>query len=1072
MHALVRITAGRPVFTWVLSFALLVLGLAGMRSLPVDRFPNIDIPIVTIVAPYPGASPGQVETEVSEILEEAVNSVAGLSELRSTSYEGLSVVLVMFDLDKDVNVAAQEIRDKIDRVRVRLPEGLDPPRVEKIDPQAAPLLFIALRGPGLAQERTRFALDEVKPRLEGLAGVGSVSLLGGRDREVHVEVDPARLAAQGVSVAELRGALARENMELPGGDLDQGGRTMQVRVPGRVPNAAAFEDVPVVRRGNHVVRVGDLADVLDDAEQPRSAASLDGEPVVLLSVTRQSGTNAIAVADTLRAALAEVRKDLPGGYTLEVVRDESVFVRTAVAAVVEHLILGAIFAVMVVLLFLRNGRSTIIAALAIPVSIVGTFAALSAIGLTLNMITLLALTLAVGIVIDDAIVVLENIVRFIQERKLAPMDAVLQGTKEIGLAVTATTLSLVAVFLPVGFMGGIMGRFLGSFGLTMTVAVLISFFVAFTLTPMLSARWLKRSKSHGERPHAPGGLAPVMKRADERARYRAWRTGGSGFDLKNAWYETAYVKLLAFCMGHRWVVGLAIVATLGSMKLVGPKLATGFLPDDDEGRFEVTLEAPQGTALARTELLAERLARQLRALPGVDHTVVQVGAAEGDASGRGSHQALIYVALGDEKHRGSQVQVMEKVRQTLVPAYYKDYQMEVSLSRVAAIGGSGPQAAPIQYILRGPDLDQLRTWSDALAAELRSQPGVSQADTTLREGRPELRVELDRARAAELGVSVAEIADTLRVLVGGLSVTELAVGNDRFDVRLRARPDQRTGAADLDRYQVRAANGSLVPLSQVAHLVEGKGPAAIEHLGRERSVLIYGTTLPGASTAALLQGLERKTKELAMPSTYSTRLTGQAREFGKAANAFLTAIILSLVFMYLVIAAQFESWLHPITILASLPLTVPFALMSLLIFNQSLNVFSALGILVLFGIVKKNSILQVDHMLTLRREGFARPDAIMLANRDRLRPILMTTFAFVAGMVPLMLGTGPGSAFNKAIGGIVLGGQTLALLLTLVATPVLFSWLDDLTRGWGRLKRWIFRDSSEPAAKTASKTAI
>ncbi|MCA9525897.1 MAG: efflux RND transporter permease subunit, partial [Myxococcales bacterium] len=992
MRKLVEITAGRPVFTWVLSFALLVLGLAAIRKLPVDRFPNIDIPMVTVIGVYPGASPGQVETEVTEIIEEAVNSVAGLSELRSTSYEGLSVVLVRFDLDKDVDVAAQEVRDRLDRVRVRLPESMDPPRVEKLDPQAAPLLYIALRGPGLAQERTRFALDEVKTRLEGLAGVGAVTLLGGRDREVHVELDPARLQAQGVSVAEVRAALARENLELPGGDLEQGSRKTQVRVPGRVTDALGFADVPVTRRGDHVVRLGELAHIVDDAEEPRSAASLDGEPVVLLTVTRQSGTNAIAVADTILAALQEIRADLPGGYSLEVVRDESVFVRTAVAAVKEHLFLGALCAIFVVLVFLRNGRSTIIAALAIPVSIVGTFAALSAMGLTLNMITLLALTLAVGIVIDDAIVVLENIVRFIEEKGLPPMQAVLEGTREIGLAVMATTLSLVAVFLPVGFMGGIMGRFLGSFGLTMAVAVLISLFVAFTLTPMLSARWLKRGKGHAAPMHPPATPAPIQRRKEEKQRFRAWRTGEAGSELKNAWYEAFYLKVLAFSMGHRWVVGLAIIAAMGSIGVVGKRLATGFLPDDDEGRFEITLEAPQGTALARTELLAERLGRELRALPGVEHTVVQVGAPEGDASGRGVQQALIYVSLTpDDKSRPSQVEVMETVRQHLLPPYKTEYDVDTSLSRVAAIGGSGAQAAPIQYMLRGPDLGKLAEWSEVLAAELRAQPRVSLGDTTLQEGRPELRVELDRARAAELGVSVAEIADTLRVLVGGLKVTDLAVGNDRFDVRLRARPDQRTGGADLDRYRIRAANGNLVPLSQVARLVPGVGPAAIEHLGRERSVMIYGTTLPGASTAGILRALDAKTKALNMPSTYSAQLTGQAREFGKAAEAFLTAIILSLVFMYLVIAAQFESWLHPVTILASLPLTVPFALMSLLIFNQSLNVFSALGILVLFGIVKKNSILQVDHMLHLQREGFSRADAVMLANRDRLRPILMTT---------------------------------------------------------------------------------
>ncbi|MCB9599315.1 MAG: efflux RND transporter permease subunit [Sandaracinus sp.] len=1049
MQWLARVCVDRPVFTWVLSLTLLVVGVAALGGLPVDRFPNIDIPFITVVSPYPGASPEQVETEVTDIIEESVNSVAGLSELQSTSFEGLSLVMIQFELDKDVDVAAQEVRDRVDRVLAQLPESLDPPRVEKIDPDAAPLLYVALRGPGTPQELSVFAEDEVKARLEGKAGVGAINLLGTRDRQVRVEVDPGRLQAQGMSILDVRTALVRENLELPGGDMTQGSRTLQVRVPGRVRDAAQLAQVPVAQRNGHVVRLADVADVTDGAAEAESLASLNGEPVVLLTITRQSGTNAIAVADSIRGELDAIAADLPGGYTLDVVRDESSFPRTAVHAVQEHLILGAIFAILVVLSFLRNGPATIISALAIPVSIIATFAVIGALGLTLNMITLLALTLAVGIVIDDAIVVLENVIRFLEERQLDPREATIQATKDIGLAVLATTLSLVAVFLPVAFMGGIMGRFLASFGITMAVAVLVSLFVAFTLTPMLTARWLKAKGGHAHRPH-PKERAPQMTSAQERARYAEWQKDRTGIEMPGAFYERAYTKLLAFSMRHRWVIGLAIVASFGSMAVVGPMLSTGFLPDDDEGRFEIVLEAPQGTSLGSTELLAERVARRVRELPEVDHTVVIVGANEGDVSGRGNHEALLYVSLVSDAHRdATQTDLMERVRTEIMPDF--EGQIDATISKVAAFGGSGAQAAPIQYVLRGPDFDKLEEYSEALAASLRDEPGVAQSDTTFREGRPELRVELDRERAAELGVSIADIADTMRVLVGGLDVTELTLDNDQYDVNLRAQVDQRTRAEDLDRYHVRASNGSLVPLSQVAHLVEGMGPAAIEHIGRQRSVRVYANTLPGASTAALLQKLDRTAEALDMPSTYSTTLTGQAKEFGKAAAAFLTAIVLSFIFMYLVIAAQFESWLHPLTILASLPMTIPFAMISLLIFGQSLNVFSALGILVLFGIVKKNSILQVDHMIHLEKEGFSRPDAVMLANRDRLRPILMTTVAFVAGMAPLMVAGGAGSGMNRATAGVVLGGQSLALLLTLLATPVLYTWLGDLQRGTKRL---------------------
>lgn len=1056
MQWLARISVDRPVFTWVLALVLLVLGVASLGSLPVDRFPNIDVPFVTVISSYPGASPEQVETEVSDVIEEAVNSVSGIGELRSTSFEGLSVVFVRFELEKDPDVAAQEIRDRVDRVLAQLPAGLDPPRVEKLDPDAAPLYYVAVRGPGTPQELTQFAEDEVKSRLEGKTGVGNVQLLGGRERQIRVEVDPARLHAHGIAINEVAAAISRENLELPGGTVSQGARTFQVRVPGRVDSAQGFANVPIASRSGYVVRVGDVATVTDAAEEAESLASLDGEPIILLAVTRQSGTNAISVADTLDEELALVRSELPAGYRLDVVRDESAFVRTAVHAVQEHLLLGALCAVAVVLFFLRSWRSTVITALAIPISIIGTFAVLAALDLTLNMITLLALTLAVGIVIDDAIVVIENVIRFLEERKLEPRRATLEAAKEIGLAVLATTLSLVAVFLPVAFMGGIIGRFLASFGITMSVAVMISLFVAFSLTPMLSARWLERSGGHASRPH-PDGKAPSMSDGEERARYRAWRREETGIHLEDGALERWYGKLLAFCMERRWVVALAIAASLFSVGVVAPRLPTGFLPEDDEGRFEITVEAPQGTSLARTELMTERLAYELRNLPEVVHTVVQVGAAESGFTGRGAHEALVYVSLtADGERERSQNDVMEAIRAEIFPRFAEEYGLELTLSKVSPFGGSGAMAAPIQYILRGPELAKLEEYSAALADAVRKEPGVSQADTTFREGRPELRVELDRARAAELGVSVASIAEALRILVGGADVSELEVDGDRFEVNVRARSEDRRWAHDLDRYQVRAMDGTLVPLSQVAHIEESIGPAAIEHMARERSVLIYANTLPGASTAELLNVLDRTAASLHMPSTYGTMLTGQAREFGKAAMGFIIAIVLSIVFMYLVIAAQFESWLHPVTILSALPLTVPFALISLLIFGQSLNIFSALGILVLFGIVKKNAILQVDHMLTLRREGFSRPDAIMLANRDRLRPILMTTIAFVAGMVPTMISGGAGSGTNRAIAGIVLGGQSLALLLTLVAVPVIYTWLDDLEAFSGRLRDKIF----------------
>lgn len=1056
MQWLANVAVSRPVFTWVLSLVLLVLGVASIGRLPVDRFPDIDVPMVTIISTYPGASSAQVETEVSDIIEEAVSSVSGLSEIRSTSYEGLSVVMVQFELEKNGDVAAQEVRDKVNRILAQLPSELDPPRVERMDPDALPLIYVALRGPGTPQELAQFATDEVKDHLEGKNGVGSVQILGGRDREIQIEVDPARLQAQGFAVSDINIALQRENLELPGGNVIEGARTLQVRVPGRVSTADELGAIVVGAREGRVIRIRDLANVSDAAAEAESLVTFDGDEVVLITVTRQSGTNAIAVADGIIATINEIRGNLPAGYTLDVVRDESVFSRTSVSAVEEHLILGAIFAVLIVFIFLRNGRATVIAALAIPVSIIATFAVLNVMGLTLNMITLLALTLAVGIVIDDAIVVLENVIRFIEEKHLEPMEAAIVATKDIGLAVLATTLSLVAVFLPLVFMGGIVGRFLTSFGLTMSVAVLVSLFVAFSLTPMLSARWLKKSGAHHPvRPH-PTEPAPEMNMKEERARYRQFARSESGYEGNDGFLERMYGAFLAFCMQRRWVVGIVMVAAIVSVPFIAKHVPSGFLPNDDEERFEVLLEGRTGTSLAATEIVSERVATAIRALPEVEHTVLIVGSAAGDVSGRGSHESLIYVALTPASGRArTEVDVEEHLRRHVLPQFTTSDGLKVTVSRISGFGGSGAQAAPIQFVVRGPDLAKLEGYGMQLATWLRSQPGVSEADTTYRQGSPEMRIEIDRARAGELGVSVASIADTLRTLVGGFDATTIQVDGDQYDVNVRAVESSRRNETDLTRYQVRSSTGALIPLSQVAHIDEGVGATAIEHSSRQRSVLVYATTLPGADTSGLLAGLQRKSAQLRMPPGYSTALSGQAKEFGKAAAGFLLAIVLSFVFMYLIIAAQFESWIHPVTILTSLPLTVPFALLSLLIFGQSLNIFSMLGLLVLFGIVKKNAILQVDHTLTLLREGYSRPDAIMLANRDRLRPILMTTIAFVAGMVPLLASSGAGSGTNHATAGIVLGGQSLALLLTLVGTPVMFTWLDDLVRGRKRLMAWL-----------------
>jgi len=1079
MQWLARICVRRPVFTWVLVSTLVVFGFASLFGLGVDRFPKIDFPMIIVTTALPGASPEQIETEVSEPLEASINSIAGLDELVSNSYEGVSLVMVRFSLEKDVAEAAQEVRDRVQRTLPILPRGIDQPRVERMDPDAAPVIQVAVMSRRSPRETTDFADRVIRRQLESIDGVGGVVIFGGRKREIDIVVDPVKLTSFGLTARDVQRALATENVEMPGGDVQQGAQRVQLRVQGRVERPQDLEMIPIAELEDRVVRIGDVAEVSDTDEEPQSAASISGHNVVVIGVRKQSGGNTVAVVDAVRDRLDEIQESIPPAYRLEIVRDESEFIRNSIQAVEEHLVLGGLLAALVVLLFLWNGRSTVIAALAIPSSIIATFALLNAFHLTLNIITLLALTLSVGIVIDDAIVVLENIVRFIEEKGIPPRSAAVLATKEIGLAVLATSLSLVAVFLPIAFMSGIIGRFMSSFGLTMSFSIIVSLFVAFTLTPMLCARWLKGPvRPSTDRPTPPPeepahSLEEDLKFVDpppedrraERSQLLAWLRGErtaatlSGTEaVRTGIYgrlERGYLWLLAFSMRRRWVVGLALVGCFFSLVPLIKIVPKNFLPNEDESRFETTIRAPEGTSLAETQLVAERIARAIRDLPGVDSTVVTTGAPPGDLSGRGMNQSSIYVQLVPVDRRDiSQDDVIAMVRHRVLPRFARQ-NLRPIVTPVSPFGGGGGAAAPVQYVLRGPDLDQLEAYATEMLTKVRRIPGVTDADMTLVTGRPSYEVRIDRRRAADLGVSVADIAQTMRLMVGGEEVTTFPEAGEQYEVRMRASAEWRDRPEVITQLRVPTRTGGSTRLADVAELVRSTGPAAIMHLGRERQVTIYLNLIPGSSEAAVTTEMDRIRDQLHMRPGYRAALTGRSRELGRSLKSFLVAVGLSFIFMYLVLAAQFESWIHPVTILTSLPLTLPFAIFSLVILGQSLNIYSMLGVLVLFGVVKKNSILQIDHMRELRRKGLTRADAIMLGNRDRLRPILMTTSAFVAGMLPLLVSSGAGSGTNRAMGSVIAGGQVLSLLLTLVATPVLYSWLDDLAHA--RWVKWVAR---------------
>src|SRR5262245_1045751 len=1082
MQKLAEICIKRPVFAAMIILALVVVGASSYFKLGVDRFPAVDIPTVTVRASLPGASPEEAEAVLAQVLEEAVNTVEGVEMLRSVSSQGRSFVMATFGLDRDIDDAAQDVRDRVQGVTRLFPPGTDPPIVQKFDNERQGIMTISLSSNRSVRELSELADNVVRKQLERSSGVGEISIIGGITRSINVWVDADRLAAYGIPITDVRAAVVRQNADVPGGNVDNGRRELALRTMGRGGDPASFNDLVIKTVGGAPVRVRDigyaedgtkeqrsisrLTDLTAVGDDPQKRAQTPSIPSVSIEVRRQTGANTMAVIEDVKKNMARIQAQLPSDVRLEIINDQSRYIKNALHEINTHLILGSILACLVVLLFMRSWRSAVIAGIAIPTSVISTFGMMKALDFTLNSVTMLALVLMVGVVIDDAIVVLENIFRFIEEKKMQPMQAAREATKEIGLAVLATTFSLVVIFLPISFMSSISGRFLYQFGITAAVAILVSLLVSFTLTPTMSARLIHVDDSHKQGRH--GDVAGSRR----------------GF---YSYIDRAYTWMLHLVMRHRFLVWVcALLVMTSSIPLYG-LVKQDFIPSNiDEAEFSVNLTAPEGTSLVSMNEALEAVEAELKQIPEIRMLLGRAG-----ASYIGSvNSADIYVRIPPHEERTinltkfwkgltrgeplavfrgnySARDVQQKVRQRL--RKFTHLRPAVRNPQTINLGGGG--FTDVEFVVRGPDLTTLVKYANQLR-ERAPELGLLDADVTLKIDKPELRVNIDRARAADLGVDSTDIATALGIMVGGderVSRFHDEQMNEDYDVQVRLKQGDRNDAQTISRLFVPSSRGSLVNLGNLVNVKLEDTSSRIDRLDRQRQVSLRANIAPGYALDDRLVALCDEAARFNMPPGYNTAVSGRASELERTGAEFVVAFLLSIAFMYMILASQFESVIHPVTILLSLPLAVPFALISMWAMKDTLNLYSALGVLVLFGVVKKNAILQIDHMNGLRARGLSRYDAIIQANRDRLRPILMTTLALVAGMLPLALGTGPGAEERRTIATVVIGGQSLSLLLTLLMTPVAYSIFDDIG-AWVR-RRASAKHSANPAepAKTSDK---
>ena len=1044
-----QVSLKNPVFATMVMLAFVVLGVFSYQRLKVDQFPEIDFPVVVVTAEYPGASPEIVESEVTKKIEEAVNSIAGINALTSRSYEGSAVVIIEFQLHIDGRKAAEDVREKVAGVRPLLRDEVKEPRVLRFDPASRAVWSLAVlpeAGAGANAAPSAVALSSwaeqtLKKRLENVRGVGAVNLVGATQREINIYLNPQALEAFGITPEQVAQAVRTENQDLPLGAVRSLAQERVVQIDARMQRPEDFGQIIVARKNGAPVRVAQLARVQDGAQEVESLALYNGQRTLLLSVQKAQGENTIEVVDGLNAAVAALRAELPPGVRLETIGDSARPIRVAVDNVRQTLIEGALLTVLIVFLFLNSWRSTVITGLTLPISIIGTFLFMHWFGFTINMITLMALSLCVGLLIDDAIVVRENIVRHVQMGK-GSYQAAMEGTQEIGLAVLATTLSIVAVFLPIGFMGGIIGKFFHEFGITIVAAVLISMFVSFTLDPMLSSVW------HDPSIHTHGQNAPPTTLYDKTiGRITGW------FDRSTERLAQGYQRILGWALVHK----LATLALAGAIFVASifmvPLLGTEFVPKADFSETTVNFYTPAGSSIEATEAKAKQVEALVRELPEVRYTLATLNT--GNAQGK--MYASIYVRLVDRKARSRSVDEMsgvlrERLRQIA----------GITVTHVGLLDPVGGQKQ-IEFSLQGPDLQELERLTHLVQDKIRTIPGLVDLDSSLKADKPEIAVAVRRDAASDLGLSVASMANALRTLIAGQTVGNWRAPNDQtYDVNVRLAPEARTSVQDLERlpFALTAADGSTrtVRLSQVASVHTSSGPNQINRRDLTREVAISANVYQ-RSTGAVSADLRKALDSVAFAPDYRYQFGGSTKNMTEAFGYAISALVLAIVFIYMILASQFKSFVQPLALMTALPLTLIGVVLALMMFGSALSMFSIIGVVMLMGLVTKNAILLVDFAIRAREDqvdahgqhqpGLARVDALLLAARVRLRPILMTTLAMIFGMVPLAFAMTEGSEQRAPMGQAVIGGVITSSLLTLVVVPVVYCYMDDLAC-WAR----------------------